>query len=305
MAFFSVLAALAIEHVRPLRRRLPHYQYYTRFILWLDRRLNAGEYSHGAIAWTFAVMPVVIGVWVIYALLESISPFLGWIWNVTVLYFTLGFKYFSDVAEQIGRLLRAGDIDGARAQLVDWRGGDASAFNEDDVIRVTIEQTLASSHRQMFGVLFWFVLLIPLGPVGAVLYRCASILSRRWVAARGRFGLCAQRVFHAINWVPVRLTALTYAIAGNFDDATFCWRTQADTWPEDEEGVVLAAGAGAMGMRLGQNVTVGGEIVWRPELGTGQAPEADGIDSAIGMIWRGLVIWLVAGLLVVIAGWVS
>jgi len=305
MAFFPVLAALAIEHVRPLRRRLPHYQQYTRYILWLDRRLNAGEYSHGAIAWTFAVLPVFVGVWLIFALLNGISPFLGWIWNVAVLYFTLGFKYFSDVAEQIGRLLRAGDIDGARAQLVDWRGGDASAFNEDDVIRVTIEQTLASSHRQMFGVLFWFVLLIPLGHVGAVLYRCASILSRRWVASQGRFGVCAQRVFHAINWVPVRLTALTYAIAGNFDDATFCWRTQADTWPEDEEGVVLAAGAGAMGMRLGQSVTVGGETVWRPELGTGQLPEADGIDSAIGMIWRGLVIWLVAGLLVVIAGWVS
>lgn len=305
MAFFSVVAALAIEHVRPLRRRLPHYQQYTRFIQWLDRRLNAGEYSHGVIAWALAVLPIVVGVWLIFALLNGISPFLGWIWNVTVLYFTLGFKYFSDVAEQVGRLLRAGDIDGARAQLVDWRGGDASAFSEDDVIRVTIEQTMASSHRQMFGVLFWFVLLIPLGPVGAVLYRCASILSRRWVATQGRFGVCAQRVFHAINWLPARLTAVTYAIAGNFDDATFCWRTQADVWPEDEEGVVLAAGAGAMGLRLGQSVNVGGETVWRPELGTGQMPEVDSIDSAVSMIWRGLVIWLVAGLLVVIAGWVS
>ena len=305
MAFFSVLAAVAIEHVRPLRRRLPHYQQYTRFILWLDRRLNAGEYSHGAIAWALAVLPVVLGVWLVFALLSDISPFLGWVWNVIVLYFTLGFKYFSDVAEQIGRLLRAGDIDGARAQLVDWRGGDASAFSEDEVIRITIEQTMASSHRQMFGVLFWFVLLIPLGPVGAVLYRCASILSRRWVDSQGRFGFCARRVFHAINWLPTRFTALTYAIAGNFDDATYCWRTQADAWPEAEEGVVFAAGAGAMGLRLGQSVNIGGETVWRPELGTGQVPEVDGIDSAISMIWRGLVIWLVAGLLVVIAGWVS
>ena len=273
MAFFSVLAAVAIEHVRPLRRRLPHYQQYTRFILWLDRRLNAGEYSHGAIAWSLAVLPVVLGVWGVFAVLNGISPFLGWMWNVAVLYFTLGFKYFSDVAEQIGRLLRAGDIDGARAQLVDWRGGDASAFSEDEVIRITIEQTMASSHRQMFGVLFWFVLLIPLGPVGAVLYRCASILSRRWVDSQGRFGFCAQRVFHVINWLPTRLTALTYAIAGNFDDATYCWRTQAEAWPEVEEGVVLAAGAGAMGLRLGQSVNVGGETVWRPEIGRASCRE--------------------------------
>lgn len=305
MAFFSVLAAVALEHMRPLRRRLPHYQQYTRFILWLDRRLNAGEYSHGAIAWALAALPVLLGVWLIFSLLSGIHPVLGWGWNVVVLYFTMGFKYFSDTAEQIARLLRAGDLDGARALLVDWRGGDASEFSEDDIIRITIEQTMTSSHRQMFGVLFWFVLLIPLGPVGAVLFRCASILSRRWVDSQGRFGLCAQRVFHAINWLPARLTALTYAIAGNFEDATFCWRTQAPAWPDAEEGVVLAAGAGAMGLQLGQSVKIGNETVWRPELGTGQAPEVDGIDSAVSMIWRGLVIWLVAGLLVVIAGWVA
>jgi len=305
MAFFSVIAAVSLEQLRPLRPPLLHYQQYARFILWLERRLNAGEYSHGAIAMTLAVLPVVAGAWMIFALLNGISPVLGWVWNVAVLYLTLGFKYFSGAAEQIARLLRAGDLDGARACLADWRGGDASQFSTEDMTRITIEQAMASSHRQLFGVLFWFVLLIPFGPVGAVLFRSTSILARRWVVARGQFGLCAQRVFHVINWLPARLTALTYAIAGNFEDATFCWRTQAPAWPELEESVVLAAGAGAMGVRLGQAVNEGGETVWRPELGTGQPPDVDSIDSVISMIWRGLVIWLVAGLLVVIAGWAS
>ena len=305
MAFLSVLVALVLEHLRPLRQPLRHYQRYTLFIHWLERRLNAGETSHGAIAWTLAVGPVLVAVWLVFFLLSGISPFLGWAWNVAVLYLTLGFKYFSDDAERIARQLRAGELDAARTQLGAWRGGDASQFSADDIARVTIEQVMAASHRQMFGVLFWFVLLAPLGPVGAVLFRAASILARRWVESRGRFGLCAQRVFHIVNWMPARLTALTYAIAGNFEDATYCWRTQADSWPETEEGVVLATGAGAMGVKLGQSVNVGGETVWRPELGTGQPPDADCIDSAVSMIWRGLVIWLVAGLLVVIAGWVS
>ena len=305
MAFLSVLVALVLEHLRPLRQPLRHYQRYTLFIHWLERRLNAGETSHGAIAWTLAVGPVLVAVWLVFFLLSGISPFLGWAWNVAVLYLTLGFKYFSDDAERIARQLRAGELDAARTQLGAWRGGDASRFSADDIARVTIEQVMAASHRQMFGVLFWFVLLAPLGPVGAVLFRAASILARRWVESRGRFGLCAQRVFHIVNWMPARLTALTYAIAGNFEDATYCWRTQADSWPETEEGVVLATGAGAMGVKLGQSVNVGGETVWRPELGTGQPPDADCIDSAVSMIWRGLVIWLVAGLLVVIAGWVS
>ncbi|MHB1143808.1 MAG: CobD/CbiB family protein [Thiobacillus sp.] len=305
MAFFSVFAAVALEHVRPLRQPLPHYQHYTRFIHWLERKLNAGETTHGAIAWTLAVLPWLIAVWLAYLLLNGINPVLGWAWNVTVLYFTLGFKYYSDDAERIARLLRTDELDSARAQLLAWRGGDTSQFSADELARVTIEQLMSASHRQMFGVLFWFVLLVPLGPVGAVLFRAASILARRWEASRGSFGLCAQRVFHIINWVPARLTALTYAIAGNFEDATYCWRTQADAWPEPEDGVVIAAGAGAMGVKLGQSLTVAGEAAWRPELGTGQAPDADCIDSAVSMIWRGLVIWLVAGLLIVIAGWVS
>jgi len=302
MAFFSVFAALVLEHMRPLRRPLPHYQRYTLFIQWLQRKLNAGEYSHGAIAWMLAVVPVLSGEWLVFFLLSGISPFLGWLWNVGVLYVTLGFKYFSDDAERIARLIRAGELDVARTQLEAWRGGDARAFSADDIARVTIEQVMGASLRQMYGVLFWFVLL---GPVGAVLFRAASILARRWSNTRGRFGLFALKAFHVVNWLPARLTALTYAIAGNFEDATFCWRTQAPGWPEPEEGVVLAAGAGAMGVRLGQSLNVGEETVWRPDLGTGQAPDADCIDSAVSMIWRGLVIWLVAGLLVVVAGWVS
>jgi adenosylcobinamide-phosphate synthase len=306
MAFFTVLAAVTLEHLRPLRQPLPHYQQYARFTQWLEHKFNANAFSHGAIAWGLAVVPLLLGVWLVDRLLSGISPFLGWVWSVAVLYFTLGFKYFSDDAERIARLLRAGELDAARAQLIAWRGGDASQFSADEVARVTIEQVMEASHRQMFGVLLWFVLLVPLGPVGAVLFRTASILARRWVGAQGAFGVFAQRAFHAINWLPLRLTALTYAIAGNFEDATFCWRTQAAGWPEPEDGVVLAAGAGAMGIRLGQPLNVGGETVWRPELGSGQSdPDPDSIDSAVSMIWRGLVIWMVAGLLVVIAGWVT
>ena len=305
MAFFSLLAAVALEHLKPLRQPLAHYRQYGRFTHWLESRFNAGEASHGVIAWALAMLPLLAVVWLVYAALSGIAPLLGWAWNVAVLYVTLGFKYYSDDAERIARLLRDGDLDAARETLAAWRGGDASQFSADEIARVTIEQTVAASHRQMFGVLFWFAVLAPLGPVGAVLFRAASILDRRWADSSGLFGLFARRAFGAINWLPARLTALTYAIAGNFEDATYCWRTQAEAWPEPAEGIVVAAGAGAMGVKLGQSLTVGGESVWRPEIGTGQTPDADCIDSAVSMIWRGLVIWLVAGLLVVVAGWVA
>jgi adenosylcobinamide-phosphate synthase len=305
MAFFSVLAAVALEQLRPLSQPLKYYRIYGSLTQSLEQKFNAGEFNHGAIAWGLAVLPLLLAVWVLYALVDGVSPLLGWALNVAVLYFTLGFKYYSADAEAIARLLRAGDLEAARAQLAARRNGDVASLSAEEVTRLAIEQVIAASHRQMFGVLFWFVLLSPLGPVGAVLYRCASILARRWADSRGMFGAFAQRAFHAINWLPARLTALTYAIAGNFEDATFCWRTQAPAWPEAEEGIVIAAGAGAMGVKLGQSLNVAGEWVDRPELGVGQDAEPDHIDSAVSMIWRGLVIWLFVGLLLVVASWVA
>jgi len=61
MAFFTVLAAVALEHLRPLRQPLPHYQQYARFTQWLEHKFNANAYSHGAIAWGLAVVPLFAG----------------------------------------------------------------------------------------------------------------------------------------------------------------------------------------------------------------------------------------------------
>lgn len=306
MAFFSVLAAVALEHVRPLRQPLPHYRAYSRAISELESKLDGGEYGHGALAWVLALIPLLLGVWLIAWILAGIHPILEWAWNIGVLYFTLGFKYYSDDAVAIARLLRGGDLSAARTRLALWLGGRRNAdaeMSSDEVIRITIEQIFSASLRQMFGVLFWFVMLSAAGPVGAVLYRASSILARRW--NEGSFGQFARAAFHLINWLPARLTALTYAIAGDFEDAMYCWRTQASFWPDHEAGIVLAAGAGAMGVKLGMPLSIDGQLRDRPELGLNQTPELDHIDSAVSMVWRGLSIWLVVGILLVIAGWAA
>lgn len=43
------------------------------------------------------------------------------------------------------------------------------------------------------------------------------------------FGRFAARFDDVINYLPARLTALTYAILGNTRQALTCWRTQAAT----------------------------------------------------------------------------
>ncbi|MEW6133917.1 MAG: CobD/CbiB family protein [Pseudomonadota bacterium] len=302
MIFFSLLAALGLDHFRPLRRPLPHAEYFEHFAAYLREKLDGGERLHGAIAWGIAVLPPALLVGLVHAGLSNLNYLIGWAFGVGVLYLTMGLKYYSRIAEDIAARLRSNQLDAAREILRDWRGGGTASMDAREVASATIEQLFVQSHRQTFGVLFWFVLL---GPMGAVLFRLASLLSLRWHEATPPFAGAAATIFHVLNWLPVRLTALTYAVAGDFEDAFYCWRTQAQMQPGNEEGVVLAAGAGAMGVRLAQPMPAGEEWRERVEFGLGEEADADQIESAGSMIWRGLMVWLVLALLAMAASWAA
>jgi adenosylcobinamide-phosphate synthase len=121
----------------------------------------------------------------------------------------------------------------------------------------------------------------------------------------GAFGHFASRALWLLDWVPLRLTAIGFAVAGDLEDALHCWRTQARSWPDPEAGVILASGAGALGARLGGPLANERGVNYRPALGTGDEPDVNYMQSALGLIWRTLVIWLIVLLLVTLARWVG
>jgi adenosylcobinamide-phosphate synthase len=215
-----------------------------------------------------------------------------------------GFRQFSHYFTDIHHALRDGELDRARNLLSAWRGGHAHELNAEEVARVTIEEGLLASHRNVFGVIVWFVLFSLLGlggGAGALLYRLGQFLRARWGEDElGAFGGFASRMFHLLEWLPIRLTAMTFAIVGDFEDTVHCWRTQAATWPDEDEGV-LASGAGALGVRLGMPIPQGGLPFDRPELGVGDDADADFMQSTIGLVWRSVVFWLLLLLLMTLA----
>jgi adenosylcobinamide-phosphate synthase len=151
----------------------------------------------------------------------------------------------------------------------------------------------------------WFVLLP--GPAGALLYRLAYYFTSHWGARRdaefGAFGRFAEGPFAVIDWLPVRITAAAFAIVGDFEDAVYCWRTQAARWPDEAAGILLASGAGALGVRLGLPIVESGEVTERPELGLGEEADADFMQSGIGLVWRTLVLCLLLLTLLGVASW--
>ena len=298
MSVIAIVAALLLEQWRPLAERKSVAAGLGGFAAWLEQSFNGGERRHGAVAWLVAVLPAVAAAIALYALLYAANPLLAIAFNVAALYLTLGFRQFSHHFTVIQLAVKSDDIERARGELDAWRGASGVVRSREELIRLAIEEALLASHRHVFGVLLWFVLLP--GPSGAILYRLAAYLAVRW-KGMGAFGEFAQRAFYFLEWPAARLTAASFAVVGDFEDAVYCWRTQARSWLDPNAGVVLAAGAGAMGVRLGMPVQEIDGVVARPELGVGDGADGPFLDSAVGLVWRALVVWVFALIVIGIA----
>jgi cobalamin biosynthesis protein CobD/CbiB len=298
MSVVAIIAALLLEQWRPLAERKSVAGALGGWASWLEKSFNGGERRHGAIAWLVAVLPVVVLAAALHAALYVAHPFFTFAFNIAILYLTLGFRQFSHHFTALQLAVKAGEIDRARAELEAWRGTSGAVRSREEVIRLAIEEALLATHRHVFGVLLWYVLLP--GPSGAVLYRLAAYFAARW-GNLGAFGVFAQRAFYYLEWPAVRLTAVAFAVVGDFEDAVYCWRAQARAWPDPNAGIVLAAGAGAMGVRLGMPVQEIDGMRARPELGVGELADGPFLDSTVGLVWRALVVWVFALIVIGVA----
>ena len=304
MTFLSLIGALLLEQWRPLRTGNRLYVAFARYVNRIGQNFNAGQYRDGVISWLLAVVPVVLVTLLVFGVSREVNGLLALAWNIAVLYLALGFRQFSHFYNDVMVALRAGELARARDILTVWRGESARELPAGEIARVAIELGLIRSHRHVFGVMAWFIVL---GPVGAILYRLAALLADRWGSAQtadaGAFGLFARRAFEVIDWLPVRLTAFSFAMTGDFTGSIECWREQAATWRSRSHGILLAAAAGALGIKLGGVLHEEGGIVYRPQLGEGDDADVDFLEAAVGLIWRALVLWLFLILLATIASW--
>mgnify|MGYP001025083221 FL=1 len=314
MSFFAIVLALLIEQARPLARSNPIHEGLRAWALSARRNFDAGTKAHGWITWTLAVgVPPLAVLAVYWALLHFIGWPLALAWNVLVLYITLGFRQFSHHFTGIRDALEDGDVALARERLAEWKQVEAEQLPRSEIVRHVIEYSVIAAHRHVFGVLAWFagLAMLGLGPSGAVLYRMAEFASRHWSPTAAlpehppsaALVDAAARAWMVMDWLPARLTALCFAVVGSFEDAIEGWRFHAQRFPGDNDGVVLAATAGAIGVRLGgvalrsrgdagaAAFEAGGSL-GDSDSTPGLEPQLGHLRSVVGLVWRSVVVWL-------------
>lgn len=307
MSFISVILALLLEQARPLKRGNTIHAAVRAWVRWCTRTLDAGTPTHGWLVWSLAVGVPALAALAIYWLLDFL---VGWplavLWSSLVLYASLGFRQFSFHFTQIRDALAEGDDALANRLLDDWQRSEPSDLPRTEIIGRVIENSVLAAHRHVFGVLVWFSLLaaLGLGPMGAVLYRLAEFVVRYWqhqsesnhqpVSLALMFD--AKRAWQVIDWLPARVTAISFAVVGNFEEAIDAWRRYAQQVQPSNDGLVLAATGGAVNIALrgtGEQPTQATAMPLGDDvLGERPTPELSHLAIVVGLVWRTVVMWV-------------
>lgn len=310
MSFISVILALLLEQARPLKRGNVIHATMRAWVRWCTRTLDVGKPMHGWLVWALACGGPALAALAIYWLLEFLVGLpLAVLWSALVLYASLGFRQFSFHFTQIRDALAEGDDALANRLLADWQRAEAIDLPRTEIIGRVIENSVLASHRHVFGVLVWFSILaaLGLGPVGAVLYRLAEFVVRYWqhqsesnhqpVSVALMFD--ARQAWDVMDWLPARVTAICFAVVGNFEEAIDAWRRYAQQGNPSNDGLVLASAGGAVNIALRSTgarsypptqtaaMPLGDDV-----LAERPTPELQHLAIVVGLVWRTVVMWV-------------
>ena len=294
---FSVLIALIIDLFVGEPRRWHPLVGFGNVANWLENELNTVPNTlpflsrlKGLLAWSLLIIPIVTLLWFFEQLVISAQA--NFILGIVCLAFALGTKSLMQHAKAVANALKESDLNLARKKIAMIVSRDTSGSDETAVNKATIESVLENGSDAIFAAIFWFIIF---GAPGVVLYRLANTLDAMWGYRTERynsFGWAAARIDDGLNWLPARLTALSYALAGNIGSALSSWKNQAKFWHGINPGVVMASGAGALNVKIGGAAIYHGENIERPELGCDNSPEVADIDRSIQLVNKSIIIWL-------------
>lgn len=289
-----ILIALAIDHLFGEPSRAHPTVLFGKYANAIERRLNNNSRLAGLGAWALAVLPFfVLSIYLEVWLTSSNSLA---VIHVLVVYWAIAHKSLREHADAVRIPLQQQDLDAARHHVSMIVSRDTSTLNETDIARATSESVLENGADAVLNALFCYLVA---GLPGIILYRLSNTLDAMWGYRNKRFhqfGLTAARVDDVLNYLPARLTALSYALAGDRQQAFTCWRQQAHTWKSPNAGPVMASGAGAINVSLGGAAYYHGELHQQPHLGPplneATRATASSITAACNLLNKALGIWL-------------
>lgn len=289
MSLIAILFALFIEHFLGSLEELRRFDWFVRFAEGMRSRLPESPLWDGPLGVVLIIGLPVLAVGVVGAALVGLWGLLGFLFAVLVLLYTFGPRDLEAEVEAFADASERGDEESARWHAASLLGGEVPAETERRTGAI-IETVLIEAHERVLGIIFWFLLL---GPVGAVLFRLSRVLESRYRDAEAGFGLAAWRLHYILAWVPARICAFSYALAGSFVHAMHNWRQDLFPRADTNRGVLVAAGFGALQYEPAEQEDGHPD----PQIAT------ENVRETLSLVRRAAVIWLVVLAILTLAGW--
>ncbi|WP_248918721.1 regulatory signaling modulator protein AmpE [Pseudomonas entomophila] len=206
MSFLVLVLALWVEKFSALRHRVQRDGFFLGELVRLERSGKVHPW------WTLAIL-ILLPVAVLALLLHVLEPvaygLLALPVHLLVLVYSLG----------------RGDVKAALGPFRDaWRRGDEQAalhvaerdlgLAADDargLIKRVQGHLLWQAYQSFFAVIFWYFLL---GPGAALAYRLLALTADH--SRQPALQTLAWQLRHALDWLPVRVIAVSFALVGNF-----------------------------------------------------------------------------------------
>lgn len=289
MKLLALLLALSALYYVPKPSFVNQKALLNHFFYWLDHYFNGGKSSHALIIWLLgALLPAfLVGLLSIY--FQKVHVLLGLVFSIFLLYVTLDFSNFGVKQKKIADALAANNI----AELLNI---DKDSFvnehklessNVNQIASVSIAYFFRNAHYGLFALITWFFVF---GAAGLVLFSLSFLLLKN-TNETNAYAKMSRSIFTALDWLPSYLTATCFAVVGDFEDAVYCWRTQLDDCTNKTFANILASGAGALEVKLDLTL-LPLENGISQELGIGDLADNDYLKSAVGLVWRGLILLL-------------
>ena len=291
-----ILLALALDRWLPDRGGFRLWAWYSDWAESIEQRFNGGLRAHGTFAVLLAIAPILLAIFLATLILGQIAAVLVVLFAIAMLYVCVDLYRLGHVAQTVAAALENGEVVEAAAHLRELTGKDTVETTVAGVAQATVEAVLKQANTLVVAPIFWFLVL---GPLGAMLQRLAAVLDRLWGHRSARFtefGWAAARLDDLLGWIPARITALSYAVMGSFEDALHCWRRKAGMWSDISSGPLLASGLGALHLaNCDENEEQ--DVYGNTALNPAALPGAGDVRRAVALVWRVLLFWLAVGTL--------
>lgn len=289
MALIAIIISLVAERFLGSMEEFRRFGWFRRYCAWLMPRLSSYGYLDGAGGLILLLLLPVGAVALLDYQLGQWWFMLSLLFAVLVLLFSFGPTDLEAEVEAYIDARERGDEESARWHATELLGESAPEEPAERTHRI-IESTLVQANERLLAVLIWFLLL---GPAGALLYRLTSQLRQR-AGERGGQALndALLRLYAILDWLPARICALAFALAGSFVGALRGWGAQQGRWDENTRAVLVASGLGALGYHPGDETLP-------------QESETAMVQETLDLVRRAVLVLLSIIALFTLAGWMS